>query len=201
MFPNGLHSFAHIISAFVVFVQMYSQQTHEVSVWSCGSQCSCYTDTFWLTPTPKLNLSLKQPWQWTNSFQKLLCWAMAILLFDGTKRNFRPNPCCCYRTWKLRISPVEGGCWASAANPVRATTVMKGLEHSSLEQKLRIWTVQPGEERAQQDPINAFNYLMGREQREHSQALLHGTQGQDQRLGHRLKHRKICLNIIKILLS
>lgn len=59
--------------------------------------------------------------------------------------------------------------------------VMKGLEHSSGEQRLRGGTVQPGEERAQWDPIDVFNYLMGREPRAHSQALFHGAQGQDQR--------------------
>lgn len=61
------------------------------------------------------------------------------------------------------------------------TMVTKRLEHSSSEQKLRGGTVQPGEERAQQDPVNMFNYLLGREQRASIHALLHGTQGQNQR--------------------
>lgn len=159
---------------------MFSQQIHEVSVWSCVSQCSCFTDTFCLTAMPKLNFSL-WPWQWTNCFQKLLRWAMAISLFDSKQRKCRQNPRCYYRTRKLRISPVQEGCWHSAANPVRATMVMKRLERSSSELELKGGTVQPGEERAQWDPVNVFNSLMGREQRAHSQTLLHGTQGQDQR--------------------
>ena len=39
--------------------------------------------------------------------------------------------------------------------------MMKGLEHLFYEERLRAGTVQPGQEKAQGDVINVYQYLMG----------------------------------------
>lgn len=159
---------------------MYNQQTREVPVWSCVSQCSYYTDTFQLTPMPKLNLSPKWPWQWiiplkNNSAEQWLCYSLTA------HRGI---------VSKTHAAVTEPGSWESPQCMEDVDTLQQiqwgpqwwwrgwNIYHMS-----RSWEVGLASlgKRGLSRILWMFNYLLGREQRAHSQALLLGTQGQDQR--------------------
>ncbi|KAK4828607.1 hypothetical protein QYF61_000059 [Mycteria americana] len=74
----------------------------------------------------------------------------------------------------------------------RATKMIKGLEHLFYEERL---TVQPGEEKAQGGSINVNKYLKGgcKDHRARLFSVVLRTRGS----GHKLKHRRLCLNFRK----
>lgn len=89
------------------------------------------------TPTQKLYLSQKWHCLWYNWFQKILCWEMPIYYLTACRGFFDKKTSCCYRTWKLRVSPVQGRHGHPGTSPVRATKVMKGLDHLPHQGRLR----------------------------------------------------------------
>lgn len=178
---------------------MYKQQTREVPVWSCVSQCSYYTDTFQLTPMPKLNLSPKWPWQWiiplkNNSAEQWLCYSLTA------HRGI---------VSKTHAAVTEPGSWESPQCMEDVDTLQQ-IQWGP-QWWWRGWTFITWAEAERWDwPAwgregSAGSYecltICWGGSKEHparlfSLALRDRTRG----IRHRLKHRKIGLNIIEILL-
>ncbi|KAK4823333.1 hypothetical protein QYF61_000935, partial [Mycteria americana] len=109
----------------------------------------------------------------------------------------RPHMEYCVQFWapqyKRDMDLLEGVQW-------RAMKMMKGLEHLSYEDRLReLGLFSLGKRRLRED-LNVYKYLKAEWKEDGARLLSLGTTERTRGNGHKLEHRRCCLNIKKHLL-